>query len=262
MTWRQVGDAIASGSSTVVFACGATEQHGPHLPIGTDTFLGTAIAERAALIAGGTLVAPTLRPGLSDHHIAFPGTLTVRPQTFLDLLTDYCASLARHGFTRVVIFPSHGGNSDIMKAHVPWLARRLAPDAELVYSMGAVEQIQKSAEWLAERGISIGRAGAHAGFSETSMMLAYRPELVAMDAAEPGLAEDELYAPERVRRTQLESFLYGIKAQSPNGILGDPTGADAETGEQLLQMAAEAIARDITAPPVHVDAVPVLDDAR
>jgi len=260
MTWREVADAVASGKTTVILACGATEQHGPHLPIGTDTFLGTAIAERAAGIAGNALVAPTLRPGLSDHHISFPGTLTVRPQTFLDLLTDYCGSLAKHGFTRIVIFPSHGGNADVMKAHVPWLARRLADQAELVYSMGAVEQIQQAAEWLAERGVSIGRAGAHAGFSETSMMLAYQPDLVRMDAAEPGLADDELYAPERVRRTQLESFLYGIRAQSPNGVLGDPTGSSAEIGETLLQMAAEGVARDVTAPAVVRDLVPISDE--
>lgn len=259
MTWREVGEAVASGKTTVILACGATEQHGPHLPIGTDTFLGTAIAERAARIGGNALVAPTLRPGLSDHHIHFPGTLTLRPQTFLDLLTDVCASLAHHGFRRIVIFPSHGGNADVMKAHVPWLARRLAGRCELVYSMGAIEQIQKSAEWLAERGVSIGRAGAHAGFSETAMMLAYRAELVRMEKAEPGLAEDDLYAPERVRRTQLESFLYGIQSQSPNGILGDPTGAEAELGEQLLQMAAEALARDVDAPPVQQEMLPVLD---
>ena len=73
MTWPAVEAAIAGGKTTVVFACGAVEQHGPHLPLGTDTYLGTAIAERAARLAGNTLVAPTLRPGLSEHHMGFPG---------------------------------------------------------------------------------------------------------------------------------------------------------------------------------------------
>ena len=247
MTWREVEEAVAAGKTTVVLACGATEQHGPHLPIGTDTFLGTAIAERAAQIAGNALVAPTLRPGLSDHHIDFPGTLTLRPETFLDLLADMCTSLARHGFDRIVIFPSHGGNADVMKAHVPWLARRLAGSCELVFSLGTLEKIQELAAWLAERGISIGRSGAHAGFAETSMMLAYRGELVRTEEFEPGLVDEDFYRPERIRASQLDSFIRGIRAQSPNGVLGDPTDADADTGEQLLQMSAEALARDLTA---------------
>lgn len=245
MSWPEVEEAVAGGKTTVILACGATEQHGPHLPIGTDTFLGTAIAERAAQLAGNALVAPTLRPGLSDHHVDFPGTLTVRPETFLALLTDTCTSLARHGFERIVIFPSHGGNSDVMKAHVPWLARSLADRCELVFSLGTLEKIHELAAWLAERGVPIGRSGAHAGFTETSMMLAYRGELVRTDAFEPGLADDDFYRPDRIRASQLDSFIRGIRAQSPNGVLGDPTGADAEIGEQLLQLSAEALAQDV-----------------
>ena len=119
MTWPAVRDAIAAGKTSVVFACGAIEQHGPHLPLATDAYLGTAIAERAARIAGNTLVAPTLRPGLSEHHMDFPGSLTLRFETFMAVLEDCCVSLASHGFTRIVIFPSHGGNADTMKAWTP-----------------------------------------------------------------------------------------------------------------------------------------------
>ena len=251
MTWTEVERALADGKTTAILACGAAEQHGPHLPIGTDTYLGTAIAERAARAAGNALVAPTLRPGLSDHHMAFPGSFTLRPETFLDLLTDYCAALARHGFTRIVIFPSHGGNMDMMKAHVPWLARQQSGSCELVLSMRLVDDMQRMAEFLGERGVSIGRAGAHAGWSETAMMLAQAPHLVRMEAAQPGLSDDDFYRPEQVLRSQLQSFLHGIRAQSENGILGDPTGANAEVGEQLLTMAAESLVKDVTAAPVE-----------
>src|SRR4029077_2506224 len=125
MTWREVEDALAAGRTTAVLACGAVEQHGPHLPTGTDEYLGTALAERAARLAGNTLVAPTLRPGLSEHHMQFPGSFTLRPSTFVALLEDYCHSLARQGFERIVIFPSHGGNADTMRAYAPSLARAL-----------------------------------------------------------------------------------------------------------------------------------------
>jgi len=247
MAWPQVERAIAEGKTTVILACGAVEQHGPHLPTGTDAYLGTAIAERAAHMAGTALVAPTLRPGLSDHHMSFPGSFTLRPETFVALLTDYCTSLVRHGFERIVIFPSHGGNMDVMKAHLPWLARSVADQCELVLSMRLLEDMRRMADYLAEHGVGIGRAGAHAGYTETAMMLAHSPALVQMEHAAPGLSDDEFYAPEQLMQSQLSSFLYGIRSQSANGILGDPTGAEAEVGENLLRMAAESLCQDVTA---------------
>lgn len=246
MTWPEVRAAMQRGMRTAILACGAVEQHGPHLPTGTDHYLGTAIAERAARRAGNALVAPTLRPGLSEHHMQFPGSFTLRPETFVALLTDYCESLARQGFERIVVFASHGGNADIMRAHVPSIARRLDGRAEVVLSSvtsgPAGEAIRAH---LAERGVGLGRAGAHAGYSETAMMLVEQPDLVDMDSAEPGRCDDEFYRPERLAASQMESFLRGVQTQSPNGILGDPMGATAEEGEPLLEIAAEVLARDV-----------------
>ncbi len=124
MTWPEIKEAMESGKTTAILACGACEQHGPHLPTGTDTYLGTAIAERAARIAGNALVVPTLRPGLSEHHMHFPGSFTLRLGTFVALLEDSCESLARQGFERIVIFTSHGGNADVLRAYPP-LARQV-----------------------------------------------------------------------------------------------------------------------------------------
>jgi creatinine amidohydrolase len=242
MTWTEVREAIDAGCRTAVLACGAVEQHGPHLPTGTDRYLGTAIAERAARLAGNALVAPTLRPGLSEHHMHFPGSFTVRPETFIALLQDYCHSLARHGFERIVLFPSHGGNADTMRANVPFIAHSLQGRAELVFCH---PQRDALGDYLAERGVTIGRAGAHAGFTETSMMLAYRPGLVHADRFEPGRCDDDFYRPENIGASQMESFLYGIQTQAPNGILGDPTGSTAQDGERLLDLAAEALAREL-----------------
>ncbi len=249
LTWPEVQACLERGLTTAVLACAAVEQHGPHLPTCTDTVLGTAIAERAARLAGGTLVAPTLRPGLSEHHMQFPGSFTLRSETFVALLADMCESLARQGFRRIVVFPSHGGNADMMKAHTPEIARTLAGRAELVFSLRGAEDVERMAALVAEHGVTLGRAGVHAGYLETAMMLHVAPELVRMEHAEPGRCDDEFYLPENVRRSQLESFLHGVQTQSPNGILGDPTGATAEVGEQLLQIAAEAVASDITGSP-------------
>jgi creatinine amidohydrolase len=245
LTWPEVAASLADGFTTVVLACGAVEQHGPHLPTGTDAYLGTAIAERAARIAGGALVAPTLRPGLSEHHMRFPGSFTLRNETFVAALADACESLARQGFRRIVVFPSHGGNADMMKAHTPEIARALDGRAELVFSLRGAEETDRMAALVAEHGVTLGQAGVHAGYVETAMMLHVAPALVRMEQAEPGRSDDDFYLPENVRRSQLESFLYGVQAQSPNGVLGDPTGATAEVGEQLLEIAAEAVAADI-----------------
>jgi creatinine amidohydrolase len=239
MTWPEVRDAQAAGRTTATFACGAVEQHGPHLPTGTDTQLGTALAERAARLAGNTLVAPTLRPGLSEHHMHFPGSFTLRPATFSALLEDYCTSLARQGFERIVVFSSHGGNNDTLRAHTPTIARALHPDCELVF---ADNWYQRVMTLLSEREIPLGRAGAHGGYTETSMMLAAQPALVDMDRAEPGRSDDEFYLPENVGNSQMQSFIHGIQTQSPNGVLGDPLGSSADVGDELLDAAAESLA--------------------
>ena len=248
MTWPEVRQALEAGKTTAVLACGAVEQHGPHLPTGTDDYLGTAIAERAARMAGNALVAPTLRPGLSEHHMHFPGSFTLRPTTFVALVEDYCESLARQGFSRIVIFPSHGGNADTLRAQAPLLARAFQGRCEVAVSLGG-ERMQRIAELLAESGVTVGRAGAHAGYTETSMMLQQMPDLVRMEDAEPGRADDDFYLPENIGRSQMESFLYGIQTQSPNGVLGDPTGSTPDSGEQLLELVAADLAADIAGAP-------------
>jgi creatinine amidohydrolase/Fe(II)-dependent formamide hydrolase-like protein len=139
---------------------------------------------------------------------------------------------------------------DVMKAQFPWLARSLADRCEVVLSMRLADDLRAIGEYLAGHGVTVGRAGVHAGYSETAMMLAHAPHLVRMEAAEPGLSDDEFYAPDQVQRSQLSSFLYGIRSQSTNGVLGDPTGAEAQVGEHLLQMVAESLARDVTGPAV------------
>jgi creatinine amidohydrolase len=244
MSWPDITQAMADGKTTAIFACAAVEQHGPHLPTGTDDYLGTAIAERAALIAGNALVAPTLRPGLSEHHMHFAGSFTLRPSTFVALVEDYCDSLVRQGFGRIVIFPSHGGNADTLRVQAPLLARAFRGRCEIVVSIRG-DRFQRMGELVAARGVTIGRAGVHAGYTETAMMLDYRADLVNMDDAVPGRCDDDFYRPENIDQSQMDSFLNGIQTQSPSGILGDPTGAEAEIGDELLRLAAESLAEDL-----------------
>lgn len=247
MTWPQIKDAITSGKDTVLFACGAVEQHGPHLPTGTDTMVGTAIAQRAAEKLGNALVAPTLRPGCSEHHMGFPGTVTLRFETFVMVLEDYCASLAKHGFRNIFMFSSHGGNTDIMLAHLPAIAKRLADEAFVFMAGSLFDGIKRQGDFLSERGVGRAQAGVHSGYAETSEMLAIHPKLVDLEAAAPGLTDEAFYAPERLRLSALESYTRGVHNQSANGVLGDPSGANPEIGEELLELRSDEIARHIEA---------------
>ena len=87
MTWKQIKEAMEQGYRRVIFALGSIEQHGPHLPLVTDTLLGDVLAVRVAEKLGNTLVAPTIRPGCSEHHLSFPGSLSIS--------SDLLAALAR-----------------------------------------------------------------------------------------------------------------------------------------------------------------------
>lgn len=245
MAWAEVRHAMKNGKKTAILVAASMEQHGPHLPTATDTIIGYALAEGVAIELGNALVAPVIRPGLSDHHIGFPGTLTLKLKTFVKVLEEHCRCLMRHGFKHTVIFTSHGGNGDALTAFIPSIAKKLAPGMELllVGTMGknkpAIQQL------LSTHGITQVRAGVHAGFTETSIMLALRPDLVNMDKAAPGLVDDSFYLPENIEKSQMDSFIHGIKSQSPNGILGDPTGSNAPLGRALLEQKIQDLTQEI-----------------
>jgi creatinine amidohydrolase len=109
MTWPEVKAALQAGHDTVVVAFGATEQHGPHLPLATDALIGDHLSRLVAERLGA-FRAPTVRIGCSEHHLAFPGTLSVSADTFAAIVADVLSSLARGGFKRAILLPTHGGN--------------------------------------------------------------------------------------------------------------------------------------------------------
>src|SRR5437868_10923696 len=106
LSWPEVKDELDRGRDTVVIAFGATEQHGPHMPLATDALMGDHLAR---LVADrlDAFVAPTIRIGCSEHHLAFAGTLSISEQTFGGIVADVIASAARSGFARIVLLPTH-----------------------------------------------------------------------------------------------------------------------------------------------------------
>ncbi len=244
MTWKEIEEAIKAGKDTAIVVAGSIEQHGPHLPTSTDTTLGYALAEACAKKLGNALVAPVIRPGLSEHHIGFPGTITLSIDTFVNILYDYCESLVESGFKNIIILSSHGGNSDTIITYTPRIAKVFMDKAK-IFAIPTDRYINASIDYLEKKGVSRVKAGVHAGYAETSMMLHVKPQATRMDLAVEGLANEEFYKPERLKISQLESFTYGLKRLTPVGVLGDPRGATAEEGKKLLEITAEKLTEEI-----------------
>jgi len=204
LTWpqaQQVHDAV------LIIPVGSTEQHGPHLALSTDTDIATALAHRVAALRSDVVVAPSLPYGASGEHAGFAGTLSIG-QAALELVVVELVRSATASFRRVLVLSGHGGN-----------AEPLARATALLHHEGRDVRVW-APRW---------RGDAHAGRTETSVQLALRPELVgpAREAGATGSLVDLL--PE-LRRA-------GVLGVSPNGVLGDPAGADGREGERLLDAA-------------------------
>jgi len=232
MTRVDIQKALDRGFSTVVFAVGSNEQHGPHLPTCTDSLIGDVLANKVAGKLGRALQAPSINVGCSDPHMVFPGAISLRPETLKDLIRDYCVSLAKQGFKNIVILPSHGGNFSAVREVTDDLSQSLKGIRVVSYTnlKGLLEFL---AELSSKHGVSAGESGGHAGESETSMVLAIRKDLVDMKHAETGFLgsfDDRMMA---------LMWSQGIKAVSKNGVLGDSRKGEAGKGEEYLELWAE-----------------------
>ena len=246
MSWVEIKDAIAGGKTTVLVISGSIEQHGPHLPTGTDTFLAYEIGKRAAQRLGYALVAPIVRPALSEHHMRFPGSFTLSWETYRDVLDDYCDSLARYGFKDLVLMSSHGGNNAVLKAITPDLAKKLYGKVNIHLVLHIEKGMVQAVAFLKEKGISAEKAGVHSGYSETCEMLVAKPHLVKMEFAQQGQVEEALYRPENIPRFQIDSFIHGVQHFSKNGVLGDPRGANGEIGKELIELSVKVMCEEIS----------------
>jgi creatinine amidohydrolase len=237
LTWPEVKEQIADGRDTVVIAFGATEQHGHHMPLATDALMGDHLAR---LIAEhlDAFFAPTIRVGCSSHHLDFPGTLSLEDETFHAIVADHVHSLARAGFARVVLIPTHGGNFGPLAAAVEKLGDVEGTRVVAMTDIRALLRVAMVGE--DEHGVPIEQGGLHAGEWETSMLLAIQPELVHMERAQAGYTGDMQVGIQRM-------FSEGVKAISDTGAIGDPDGASAERGRRYWEVALEIALEQIEA---------------
>jgi creatinine amidohydrolase len=197
--------AALPAQTTLALPLGATEQHGPHLPLSTDTDIAVELCRRLAAVRGDVVVAPALPYGASGEHVGFAGTLSIGTAALELLLVELVRS-ASETFRHVLIVSAHGGNNEALtKAR----AQLLAESRDVCVF---------SPQWIGD---------PHAGRPETSMLLALAPERVRAELIAPG---------DRRPLAQLWPLLRsgGVRAVTATGVLGDPTGATAAAGGDLL----------------------------
>ena len=229
LSWREIGEAMEGGCRTVLVCAASNEQHGPHLAENTDYIFGLEMCRAVAEKMGDALVAPVIRPGLSQHHMRHPGSLTLRPETFRMLVEDYVDCYVRHGFERIVLLASHGTNFAPLAALAPELQKKY-PRTKIVCGMSLEDFMALYDEVDRMFGLEPGACGGHACCFETSVILYLHPEYVQMSRAERGYMEGNTPA---FAKSLFENGMMGV---SPCGIVGDATPADREKGRAFFEL--------------------------
>jgi creatinine amidohydrolase len=234
LTTTEFADRIAQVQVALI-PVGATEQHGPNLAMGVDWRIAEALAHRvAAELAPTAVVSPPLPFGLSAHHMAFPGTLSIGANAFTAVLTDVALSFKAHGISKIVFVNGHRGNENILGVLITELTYRHGIEAASTFWM------TQAADVVARRR-STERWG-HACEIETSVAMAVTDDLVRHDALEAGdLIED--YG---VLEDNYQPFAAGVvrsfASRTRNGVFGDATQATRAIGIEITDAAVERTA--------------------
>ena len=238
MNWVDIKKAIKDGFKTVIIGVGSTEQHGPHLPTQTDALIADVIVNLIAQNLKNALQAQTIRVGCSDHHLPFPGTISLRKSTLKTIIHDYIESLQRHGFENVVFIPTHGGNFKpieevVEETHEKYPNIKVIAFTDLMRFIDAQDKIALSLK------ITVEEAGAHAGEAETSEVLFLAENLVKKERFQPGylgkLGEEEIET----------LFKKGMPSLTEIGVIGDPTKSSKEHGKIYIEKMVEFLTAEI-----------------
>ncbi|MGB7267794.1 MAG: creatininase family protein [Terracidiphilus sp.] len=236
LTWKQV-DALSREETLLILPTAAIEQHGPHLPLATDTLINNLLLGKALSLVPEELPVYALPPvcyGKSNEHMGFPGTLSLRAETFMSLVRDLGASIVSAGFKKLVLYNTHGGNTSLVDV--------LARDLRAEFGLRTFSLFGSPGATF--KGISEQERtyGFHAGEIETAYLLHGAPALVHPDKYTANyiahVERPELIKPEG----SAANFAWLTRDIAPSGVLGDPAAATAENGERWSNEAAARIA--------------------
>ena len=231
-TWPEIEEALASGRRTAVIPLGSTEQHGPHLPFATDSWIAEALARGFCARVPEAIRLPTVSLGCASEHLGFPGTLSLSAESLDGVVGDLLASLSSHGFERAFVFSAHGGNFAVLRGMQEKLGERAHSLRVIVFSdlASLVERWHRASEGF---GVSPEQSGHHAGEFETSIIAALRPGAVRHSQLAEGVVEGV---------TDAQRLFYpSLRENAANGVVGDPRGARAERGRVYLESWIEAL---------------------
>jgi len=253
MSWLDVKEYLKD-NGMVIIPLGSTEQHGKHMPLGTDYYeafgMSRIISERT-----GVIVAPVLFVGYSEYHSGFPGTLSLKPETMEQVVYESAEMLMKYGFRRFMFFNYHGGNNIVQQRIIHRINHNTEATAIAIGIGGSIQKSENGEffDW-------------HAGKSETSIMLYLKPELVKMQRAEkpeirmtPQVQELFELSKKYPELGEVASSMLGVPAEtkkggashelSSNGVwsFSDPKSATKEMGQKKVEMMVEAAVKFIEA---------------
>ncbi|NMH79494.1 creatininase family protein [Pseudonocardia xinjiangensis] len=238
MTTVEAAEAV-TGSPVVIIPAGAFEQHGPGMPLATDQIRAEAVVDRVVTALGGrAVIGPALPVGVSPHHLAFTGTVSLTSTTFAALVREYADNLHRHGWRKVLVVTGHGGNNATLTTVAQDL---LTTHPDLQFAWTPVTAL--AAEVIA--GMRVGEVHGHSGEAETAQMLFLAPHLVHQDRLAAGARSRADLGPLAglALRGSPPTLTVRYDRLSENGVLGDPRRATSEDGAAIV----DAVVRRIVA---------------
>ncbi len=233
MTWEEVSDALETVKMAII-PIGAHEQHGPHMVESCDAVLATEMANRLAeKMFPHVLVTPTVNMGVSPHHLNFPGTISLKPDTLIAVLRDIVRSLKRHGVEKFLFLNAHGGNQSTLNVASTTIGTE--EDVEVYYAKTTVSAKQAISENVTSP------IFGHSCEREVSEALYLAPQLIRTEKLNKGdLIEGGRYIQLRPGKPIQGFYLY--EEMTRNGCIGDATKASRDLGEQIVEEALENLA--------------------
>jgi creatinine amidohydrolase len=240
MTSWKVAQYIASGKDTVIIPVGSCEQHGPHIPLGTDTFITQETAVRIGRLLGA-IVAPIINVGVSDQHLSWPGTISLRGETIQLIIRDYLESLIPHGFKTFVLFFFHTKNKIPIDAAAWELKRRFESVRMLVVNAFAAWQ-SCAAEIFGSKTELDPLWLSHGGQGETACVQQLGYSVDQNDMPERFTPRDFI---ERTRSQEVYEIIQDLRTYAPDGFWGEPRKASAELGNRIFTIVSNQLAAQI-----------------